>query len=104
MTDFRLPPLNLGERFYRALIWLYPPRFRRAFGLDLLEAFRDERRESSNKALFWLSILQDVFTHSAAEWASTIGRGPSPGYSRPMWNALRPGELRFAVRRLRRAP
>ena len=45
MADFRLPPLNVGERFYRALLHLYPRRFRRTFGQDLVETFRDARRD-----------------------------------------------------------
>ena len=42
MADFRVPPLNIGERLYRVLLHLYPPRFRRAFDRDLIEAFRDQ--------------------------------------------------------------
>ena len=115
MSDFPLPPLDFGERVYRALLRLYPPRFRDAFARDLVEAFRDERRDARRRResgiLFWLSTLQDVLTHSCAEWMSMVWRvtpaDVSSGGSGAM-NAMRRlmsvSEYRFAARRLRRAP
>jgi len=115
MSDFPLPPADFGERVYRALLRLYPPRFRDTFARDLVEAFRDERRETGpgrlSSVLFWLSTLQDVLTHSCAEWISMVWRvtpaDVSSGRSSAM-NALRKlitmAEYRFAARRLRRAP
>ena len=47
MSDFPLPPLDGGERIYRALLHLYPARFRRAFAQDLVETFRDQHRDHS---------------------------------------------------------
>ena len=46
MADFRMPPLNGGERLYRALLHIYPTRFRRAFKQDLIETFRDQQNGS----------------------------------------------------------
>ncbi|HEY4216807.1 MAG TPA: ABC transporter permease [Gemmatimonadaceae bacterium] len=116
MSDFRLPPLNAGERIYRALLALYPPRFRRAFGLDLVEAFRDQRRSarhSGTPALaFWMDALHDVLLHASAEWMTTIwrvmhGRNDSDREDSPMAalpRAVGLVELRFAARRLLRVP
>jgi predicted permease len=113
VSDFRLPPLNAGERVYRALLALYPPRFRHTFALDLLEAFRDQRRDSQRAgtpaAAFWLGIVQDVFVHASAEWATTVWRAArrdgthTDREDSPMAafrHALRLTELRFAARRL----
>jgi predicted permease len=114
MSDFRLPPLNVGERLYRALLTLYPLRFRRAFALDLVETFRDQRREArlagTPAAAFWMDAVRDVLIHSSAEWMTTmwrIGRrrNDSDREESPMAaipHALRVAELRFAVRRLLR--
>ncbi|HVX39433.1 MAG TPA: ABC transporter permease [Gemmatimonadaceae bacterium] len=116
MTDFRLPPLSAGERLYRALIALYPPRFRRAFALDLIETFRDQRREARQIGMpagaFWMATLQDLLTQAFAEWMFMIwrigrpihdsDREESPMAAVPV--ALRFAELRFAARRLLRVP
>lgn len=115
MPDFRLPPLNAGERLYRALLAFYPPRFRRAFGQDLVETFRDQRRAAARSGIspgsFWLATLHDVMASAIAEWASTVwrmGRGnESPREESTMSalpHAMRLAELRFAVRRLLRVP
>ena len=78
MPDFPLPPLDVGERFYRALLHLYPRRFRRTFALELIETFRDQRREvrrvGTPAAVFWLAALYDVLVHALAEWTSTLWR------------------------------
>ncbi len=114
MSDFRLPRLNVGERCYRALLLLYPSRFRRAFALDLLETFRDQRRDARENGTpvgaFWLAAVQDVLVHAAAEWMTTLGRvvrwhhDPDREESSmaAVPQALRFAELRFAARRLMR--
>jgi predicted permease len=116
MSDFRVPAPNVGERIYRALLHLYPRRFRRAFALDLLETFRDERRNAARRempaAAFWLGALQDLVTQALAErLASTVRTlRPFMGSDRedpPMitlLHALRALQLRYAARRLARAP
>lgn len=113
MADFRVPPLNRGERFYRALLCLYPARFRHAFAQDLIEAFRDQRRHAGHdilsSSLFWLAIAQDVLTQALAERAASLWLGPGrrPDHDRENFvfvvrEALRVAELRFAARRLLR--
>ncbi len=116
MPDFRLPPLNVAERLYRALLMLYPPRFRRAFALDLVEAFRDQRRDARAIGMpagaFWMTVLRDLLTQTCAEWMTTVwrivcrthdsDREESPMSAVP--HALRFAELRFAARRLLRVP
>jgi putative ABC transport system permease protein len=116
MADFRLPPLNVGERLYRALLHLYPARFRDAFDRDLIEAFRDQRRDASERRvprpLFALTIVHDLLTQALAERASSawsmLRRHPAPDREKPMMNrpqrALTLADVRYAVRRLLRVP
>lgn len=114
MPDFRLPPLNVGERVYRACLHCYPARFRREFAQDLIETFRDERRQAIGggmpAAAFWMESLQDVITQGLAERVAASARALS---SRQLAEdslmfafpkALSLGEIRIAARRLRRAP
>ena len=114
MSDFRVPPLNAGERVYRALLYLYPARFRRAFRQDLIETFRDERRSSARAGLsmaeFWLGTLRDVVTHGTAERIASSARllrrrgDHEDTLMSALSRSLRFDELRVAFRRLRRAP
>ncbi len=46
-------------RAYRALLFLYPRRFRREYGAQMLQLFRDERREYGAPA--WLTATPDLF-------------------------------------------
>jgi predicted permease len=115
MADFRLPPLNVGERFYRALLHLYPRRFRRTFTQDLVETFRDARRDAVRHGVpataFWLETLRDLLTQSCAERASSLWHRRKVGALTEdeltmavIPFALNFTELRLATRRLRRAP
>lgn len=116
MADFRLPPLNGGERLYRALLHLYPARFRRAFGQELVEAFRDQRRAArahgESASRFWARVLGDLATQAAAERCASLWRAAkdirgindedSVMAGLPL--AVRGLELHRALRRLARAP
>ncbi|MDQ2766804.1 MAG: ABC transporter permease, partial [Gemmatimonadota bacterium] len=116
MADFRLPPLNVGERLYRALLHLYPPRFRDAFDRDLIEAFRDQRRDASERRVprpvFALMIAHDLLTQALAERASSLWsalrRRPVVDGEEPLMSgsqrAMNFAELRYAARRLLRVP
>ncbi|HMA03613.1 MAG: ABC transporter permease [Gemmatimonas sp.] len=116
MADYRVPPLNLGERLYRLLLHLYPPHFRRAFDRDLIEAFRDQRRDASRRrvpaAAFAILVAYDLFTQALAERASSMWsarrRRNALDREEPLMTgsqrALDFGELRQAARRLVRAP
>ena len=114
MADFRMPPLNGGERLYRALLHLYPARFRRAFKQELIETFRDQRRAAAqcnvSTAAFWIAVLRDVVAQGMAERIATIGRPFQRQHDHEgslmaaFSGSLRVAELRVALRRLRRAP
>jgi len=46
-------------RSYRVLLWLYPRWFRREYGEDLLQAFRDELRDRG-PFRGWLRVITDL--------------------------------------------
>ena len=114
MADFRMPPLSGGERVYRALLHLYPARFRRAFRQDLIETFRDERRNAAQSGVsacaFWLATLRDVMTQGTAERMASAARllrrggDDEDSLMSAFAGSLHLAELRVALRRLRRAP
>ena len=49
-----------SERTYRALLLLYPRRFRRDYRSEMVQLFRDQRRDRGRRA--WLTTLHDLFT------------------------------------------
>jgi putative ABC transport system permease protein len=116
MVDFRVPPLSAGERLYRALLHLYPPRFRRVFAQDLVETFRDQRRDAGRRGdspgSFWLAALRDLATQACAAWLSAAwrlarnihGTDQEESSMAALPHALRLAELRFAARRLAHVP
>src|SRR5262245_3859496 len=57
-----------AERFYAALLTLYPPDFREEYGDEMLAAFRDLRRAGGRSPIrFWLLVRADVFTSAARQ-------------------------------------
>lgn len=53
------------DRLYRACLFLYPVRFRRRYGDELLQAFRDDYASGDQQGLgsrlrFWAAILRDL--------------------------------------------
>jgi hypothetical protein len=49
-----------GERCYRLLLLLYPKSFRRGYASQMVQLFRDQRRDQGRRA--WLTTLRDLFT------------------------------------------
>ena len=54
-----------GERLYRALLHLYPERFRDRYGSEMLAFYRERRRAGGRRV--WPRILLDLFTTATAE-------------------------------------
>src|SRR5205085_4711258 len=114
MADFRMPPLNRGERLYRALLRLYPARFRHAFAQDLVEIFRDQRRNAAKNRTpamaLWLATVRDVLIQGLAERAMSAARllrharDDENSLMATLAHSLRLAELRITFPRLRRAP
>lgn len=87
-----------SERFYRALLRVYPARFRELYGTDALELFRDRLTDARDRgagavAWLWLRTLPNVLFHGLMERLVSLGSG---GDRSPVFGT--------AVRRLVRAP
>ena len=78
-----------AEGLYSALLYIYPPRFRREYGELMLDAFRQARREhDGDSLLLWRFLLVDLgrstliahfdaartlLPHSVWRWAFACG-------------------------------
>jgi hypothetical protein len=67
-------------RAYQALLWLYPARYRQAYGAAMAQLFRDLLREADTGepgwglARLWLRVLADTSRSAVAEhWAELRG-------------------------------
>jgi hypothetical protein len=57
-----------ADRFYAALLHLYPRPFRDEYGSEMLAAFRDLRRvRGSSPVRFWAFVLADIVSAAARE-------------------------------------
>jgi putative ABC transport system permease protein len=106
--------VSLAERIYRALLFVYPPAFRRRLGGEMSRAFRDLLRAETERrggrgalpALFGAAV--DVLQTASPLWLEAIHRGPDPAGA--VLGASPPGlggfaqDLRYALRGLRRQP
>ncbi|HJU92050.1 MAG TPA: hypothetical protein VJ656_03860 [Pyrinomonadaceae bacterium] len=69
--------MNISDRLYGLLLFAYPSGFRREFGNEMLQVFRDcYRAEARARSLpsFWLRTLLDLLLTAAKERADSIGR------------------------------
>ncbi len=72
------PQRARGEWLYRALLRMYPPRFRRRYAADML-AFYRERMETGGatahgRAAVWAQLIPDLLSTALAEWCSPLDR------------------------------
>ena len=65
----RKSPRRLGDRVYRWLLVVYPAEFRRRYGHDMVEMFRDARRDSPpgpwSAAKRWTKACRDLVANAA---------------------------------------
>lgn len=98
-------------RLIRALLWLFPERFRAEHGggfASLLEDMREEwkKERGGTNARFWAALAWDVVSGAVGEWSMAFRKGiesmvvKSPGEH---MSALM-GDVRFALRQLNRHP
>lgn len=69
--------MNVSLRLYGWLLLAYPPEFRRTFGDQMLQVFRDCYRAEANcgsVASLWFRTLVDLVLTAAKERADTSGR------------------------------
>jgi len=71
--------LRVAGWLYRALLFGYPARFRRTWGRELAETFRDGSRDAARQggaalARFWLRTVEDLVQSAVAErWVQHKG-------------------------------
>ena len=59
--------MNAHERMYRLLLRVYPEGFRLAYGREMEQLFRDQRREAHDGDLkFWVATVWDVVLSAPA--------------------------------------
>lgn len=81
MVAFPTPlRLALAERLYHLALLSYPTKFRRAYGLEMVQTFRDASREilrdEGNGGLLWLyaHTFSDLVATSSKEHIKSLGR------------------------------
>ncbi len=78
MTTRPLGASSSAERLYCALLWLYPAQFRRAYGREMVQTFRDCYREEQGQgdwgvARLWGLVLSDLVTSVCVEhWKASM--------------------------------
>lgn len=100
-----------SEGWYRLLLRLYPPAFRRRFGSSMTAAFAAERDSVQGRGpramvMLWIVSVWHVAVYAAAEWVRVVARVPRRRAElRPrtvMAGTL--GDVQVALRALRRQP
>ena len=72
------PGTSFSERLYAALLWCYPGEFRRRFGPDMRELFRDRhhaersRADARGIARLWLRVIPDLLSTASRERVSAL--------------------------------
>jgi putative ABC transport system permease protein len=78
--------MRMPERFYRALLRLYPAEFRDEYGREMTQLLRDRARHESPRRL-WLDVAADLARTAPREHLQVLV-----------------SDLRYALRMMRRAP
>ncbi|MDE3228925.1 MAG: hypothetical protein KGO05_03500, partial [Chloroflexota bacterium] len=69
-----------SERLFRALLWLYPPSLRRAYGAEMARLFREMLRDEVARAgppgtlRAWSGALADLAATIPREWPDELAR------------------------------
>ena len=69
---------NISYRLYGLLLFVYPEDFRREFGVQMLQVFRDSYRDEARDGSlpsFWLRTLLDLVSTAVKERADSSQRG-----------------------------
>lgn len=97
-----------AARIYRLLLRFFPADFRRAFGPDMEQLFRDRLREAGGRrtavARAWVEGVADIASQAAREWSARAAGATRvlirEGWTMTGWTQ----DLRFGARMLRRRP
>jgi len=70
--------IHLAHQGYRALLWLYPPRFRHEYGAEMAQLFADLSRDAGRRngtagvlGLFVRAVFDTIY-NSIGEWMMTL--------------------------------
>lgn len=106
--------MSAADRLYRVLLIALPASIRREFGDDMVQLFRDHRRQRAGKplklCLLWLGALHDIVTESidARRETGRINRASRAASATPVSGRLTMRafvhDLRHGVRLLGRQP
>jgi hypothetical protein len=69
--------LHWSDCVYKGLLSFYPARFRRHFGAEMAQIFRDCCRSQSktgNLFMLWIRTAKDIAVSAVAEWRSELDR------------------------------
>jgi putative ABC transport system permease protein len=101
----------LGRAFFRLLLLLYPPRFRRRFGVEVLAEFDDTRVQTQNRlqaGMFWMRTVWDFLKTVPRAWRQSFAPRPNNHRSATESNRQMPDDLlkdiQLAFRGLIRRP
>ncbi len=74
--------VSRSEQVYRACLWVYPHAFRRTYGREMLQTFRDYHRDVTRREgivghiRLWTIVLQDLLSTACVEqgkaWSSFL--------------------------------
>ena len=86
-------------RLYRALLLLYPRRFREEYGHELCRAFEEATRGQSSLRRT-VAALADVLPNAIGAHWDILRHGAAAGTTWPAFGS----DIRFAVRQIKTAP
>lgn len=72
------PRRSHAECLYALLLRVYPAAFRREFGAEMLQLFRDRRRAREPAIRLWLHLLDDFVFSVPPQHLATLKEDPMP--------------------------
>jgi predicted permease len=93
-------------RWYRLLLYLYPPEFRRVFGPEMTQYARGLQSLGTPRLALMRELLLDILRSVPREWSSTLTGNhiPRPPHSSGDRMKNIAGDVRFALRLLVKNP
>ncbi|MGA8532104.1 MAG: hypothetical protein WB622_20435 [Acidobacteriaceae bacterium] len=87
----------MSEKIYRFLLHFYPSRFRRQYGDEAMQVFRDRLRDERGffrRARLWLDVVRDLTVSAPREYGRAAGRPVRTASGVPSFLVLEEERLR----------